>query len=157
KQLKHWFWIADYYMCTPGEVFRAAVPSAFLLESETIITKSENLSFSENDLKDDEWLVFEALQHQPVLKIFDIADIIGQKNILQLLKRLLDKNVISVKEKIYEQYKPKLVRYVKLHNNYNNDIALNTLLNDLKRAKKQREAILSLFSISATSKKPVKV
>ncbi len=157
KQLEHWLWIADYYMCTPGEVFRAAVPSAFLLESETIITKSDNLSFSENDLKDDEWLVFEALQHQPVLKIFEIAGIVDQKNILPVLKRLLDKNVISIKEEIYEQYKPKLVKYVKLHHNYNTDESLNTLLNELNRAKKQREAVLSLFSISATSKKPVKV
>jgi len=36
-QLKHWEWISDYYMCSLGEVFRAALPSAFLLESETII------------------------------------------------------------------------------------------------------------------------
>ena len=36
-QLKHWRWIADYYMCTIGEVFRSAMPSAFLLESETLI------------------------------------------------------------------------------------------------------------------------
>ena len=34
-QLKHWEWMANYYMCTLGEVIRAALPSAFLLESET--------------------------------------------------------------------------------------------------------------------------
>jgi primosomal protein N' (replication factor Y) (superfamily II helicase) len=28
KQLKHWFWISDYYMCSEGEVMKAAVPSA---------------------------------------------------------------------------------------------------------------------------------
>ena len=38
NQLKHWEWMANYYMCTLGEVIRAALPSAFLLESETIIT-----------------------------------------------------------------------------------------------------------------------
>ena len=37
-QIKHWEWMADYYMCTLGEVLRAALPNAFLLESETIIT-----------------------------------------------------------------------------------------------------------------------
>lgn len=27
EQLKLWHWIADYYMCMPGEVFAAALPS----------------------------------------------------------------------------------------------------------------------------------
>jgi len=32
KQLKFWSWIANYYMCAEGEVLKAALPSAFLLE-----------------------------------------------------------------------------------------------------------------------------
>ena len=45
SQLKHWQWIASYYMCSIGEVFRAALPSGFLLESETVISlqKAESL------------------------------------------------------------------------------------------------------------------
>ena len=45
-QLKHWEWISTYYMCGLGDVYRAALPSAFLLESETIIFKNETF---END------------------------------------------------------------------------------------------------------------
>ncbi len=33
-QMKLWSWIADYYMCTIGEVMKAALPSAFFLEGE---------------------------------------------------------------------------------------------------------------------------
>ena len=33
-QLRVWSWIADYYMCNLGEVLRAALPSAMLLEGE---------------------------------------------------------------------------------------------------------------------------
>ena len=40
-QLQHWTWIAKYYMCTLGEVMRAALPSAFILESETVISKND--------------------------------------------------------------------------------------------------------------------
>ena len=32
-QLKHWEWVSTYYMCGLGDVYRAALPSAFLLES----------------------------------------------------------------------------------------------------------------------------
>ena len=39
KQLELWQWIAKYYMCTIGDVMRAALPNAFMLESETIISK----------------------------------------------------------------------------------------------------------------------
>ena len=59
-QLKHWHWIADYYMCTLGEVFRTALPSAFLLESETLIVRNDKAEVDEGDLKDDEFLIYEA-------------------------------------------------------------------------------------------------
>ena len=39
-QLKHWSWIASYYMCSIGEVFKSALPSGLILESETMISSS---------------------------------------------------------------------------------------------------------------------
>ncbi|MCM5663470.1 replication restart helicase PriA [Galbibacter mesophilus] len=158
KQLKHWEWIASYYMCSLGEVFKAAVPSAFLLESETLILRNEAFEATdETSLKDDEWLVFEALQHQSMLKVQEVSSIIDRKNILPVLKRLLEKNVIQLKEEVYEQYKPKLVRYVKLGERYISDEKLNSLIEELSRAHKQREVVLTLFSMEAATKKPIKV
>jgi primosomal protein N' (replication factor Y) len=156
KQLQLWQWIANYYMCTLGDVMRAALPSAFVLESETIITKHAK-AIDESILQDDEFLVYEALQHQSSLKIHDIANILDKKNVLPVIKRLIEKEAISVEEEVYEKYKPKLVRYVKLHPNFTSESALQKLLDDLSRAPKQHEVILTLFSISATTKKPVKV
>ena len=71
-QLKFWQWIANYYMCTLGEVMRAALPSAFILESETIITRNPDFVPNDEELKDDEFLVYEALHHQSSLKIQDL-------------------------------------------------------------------------------------
>ncbi len=156
-QLKHWQWIASYYMCTIGEVFRSAVPGAFLLESETLILKNDELEISEELLKDDEFLVFEALQHQSVLKVQEVAAIIDRKNALPVLNRLLEKNIILLKEEIYQQYKPKLVRNVKLSSVYQSEEKLEELLNSLTRAPKQRQVILSLFQLQATVKKPIKI
>ncbi|WP_430408953.1 replication restart helicase PriA [Kordia sp.] len=157
QQLQHWEWISSYYMASLGEVFRSAVPSAFLLESETIISKRVDNEVDESSLKDDEFLIFEALQHQSLLKIQEISTILGKKKVLPVLTRLIEKGVIQVYEEIYEQYKPKLVRYVKLHANYTNEKSLQTLLDSLNRAKKQREVILTLFSLSATTKQPITV
>lgn len=156
KQLQLWQWVANYYMCTVGDVMRAALPSAFILESETVIQKNTK-EIDETVLKDDEFLVFEALHHQSSLKIHDISSILDKKNVLPVIKRLIEKEAILVEEEVFEKYKPKLVRYVKLHAKYTSETALQHLLDDLSRASKQQAVILTLFSISAKTKKPVKV
>jgi len=156
-QLKLWQWMASYYMCTLGDVMRAALPNAFVLESETIILLNKDTIINDLDLKDDEFLVFEALQYQSSLKIQDVSNILDRKSVLPVIKRLIEKEVITVEEEVYEKYKPKLVRYVKLQARFSTEKALQLLLEDLSRAPKQSQVILTLFSVSAKTRKPVKV
>lgn len=153
-QLKHWQWISNYYMCSLGDVFRASLPTAFLLESETIVYKNETFE-EESILEDDEYLIFQALQHQSQLTIHQVADILGKKKVMPIVNELIKKSAIHIKEQIYEQYKPKLVKYVRLHPRYSSDASLTALLEELSRAKKQRDAVLTFFQLS-TTKKPIK-
>lgn len=153
-QLQNWQWIASYYMCSLGDVYRAALPSAFLLESETIVLKNDEFT-EETELTDDEFLIFEALQHQSQLTIHQVADILGKKKVLPIINALIHKKAVFVKEEIYEQYKPKMVKYVRLNAQYTSNEALQNLLLELNRAKKQREAVLGYFQLSA-DKKPIK-
>jgi len=157
QQLQHWHWMSKYYMCTLGDVMRAALPSSFILESETIVSKNENQIINDEDLKDDEFIIYEALHHQSSLKIQDMMSILDKKNVLPVIKRLLEKNAISVQEEIYEKYKPKLVRYVKIVSKFSSKNGLKDLMEELSRAPKQRDVVMTLFSISAQTKKPVKV
>ncbi len=154
RQLEHWQWISNYYMCALGEVYRASLPSAFLLESETIIYK--NAAFLDASiLGDDEFLIFEALQQQSQLTIHQVIAILGKKKVMPIVNGLIKKSAIAIKEEIYEQYKPKLVKYVRLHKNYTSDDSLGKLLEALSNAKKQREAVLGFFQLLST-KKPIK-
>ena len=154
KQLQHWQWIANYYMCSLGDVYRASLPSAFLLESETIIYKNDAF-LDETILADDEFLIFEALQQQSQLTIHQVIAILGKKKVMPIVNGLIKKEAIVIKEEIYEQYKPKLIRYVRLHKNYTSDDSLGKLLEELSNAKKQREAVLGFFQL-LTTKKPIK-
>ncbi len=154
KQLQHWQWIANYYMCSLGDVYRASLPSAFLLESETIIYKNDAF-LDETILADDEFLIFEALQQQSQLTIHQVIAILGKKKVMPIVNGLIKKEAIVIKEEIYEQYKPKLIRYVRLHKNYTSDDSLGKLLKELSNAKKQREAVLGFFQL-LTTKKPIK-
>ena len=154
-QIQHWQWIASYYMCAIGDVFRSALPSALLLENETIISQKQDVFIDESLLTDDEFLVFEALQYQSSIKIDAISAILNKKNIFPIIQSLLDKNVLVLHEEMNETYKPKLIRYVRLHTKYSSSESLNELLETLKNAAKQREIVLSYFQLSASFKKPI--
>lgn len=156
-QLEHWQWIADYYMCTLGEVVRGALPSALLLESETLILRNGGVEVDESSLKDDEFLVYEALHHQETLKVDDICQIIDRKNALPVINRLQKKGLVKQREAVYEQYKPKMVRYVKLEKQYETEDQLAALLETLSRAPKQSQVVLALFQLQAKTKKPILV
>lgn len=156
-QLQHWEWIASYYMCTLGEVMRAAVSRAFLLESETVIFLNETSAIDINSLNDEELLVIEAFQMQKELRIQEIQDIVNKRAVLPMLHRLVDKGIIVTKEEVVEQYKPKLVKYVKLQEQYNTDQGLKKLLEELSTARKQKEAVLHFFMTRSKSQKPISV
>jgi len=154
QQVRHWEWLANYYLCSLGEVYKAALPSALLLESESVIYINKDFS-NEEILDDQEFLIFEALQYQSQLTAYQAAEILGVKKVFPILNQLLEKDVISIKEEVYEVYKPKMVKYVKLNKKYQDNTDLELLLTELSRAKKQREVILSYFQLE-TSKKSIK-
>jgi len=158
-QIKHWRWISSYYMCAIGDVYRSAIPSALLLESETVIAQQNTNFIEESALSDDEFLVFQALQQQSSLKIQDVVSILNKKNVLPVIKKLLEKNIVTVQEEVTESYKPKLVKYIRLNKDFSTSEGLNDLLHILKKnAEKQREVVMSYFQLMATEKnKPVSV
>ncbi|WP_166925668.1 replication restart helicase PriA [Flavobacterium poyangense] len=156
-QIKHWLWVADYYMCGIGDVYRGAFPSGLLLESETVISYKTDVLVNQNELSDEEFLIYEALQQQSSLKVQDIISILNKKSIFPVLQKMIDKNIIALEEEIKEGYKPKLIRYVKLHSKYETDEGLGQLLEVLKNANKQKEIVLTYFQLTASEKKPVTV
>lgn len=157
-QINHWFWIASYYMCNIGDVYRGALPSALLLESETIISQQKETVINESELTDDEFLIYEALQHQSSLKVQNIMDILNKKSVLPVIQKLLHKNIISLEEEIQEVYKPKLTRYIRLHPYYQSEENLIALLDTFnKNAGKQKELVLQYFQLQAQVRKPIAV
>ncbi|WGK94231.1 MULTISPECIES: primosomal protein N' [Flavobacterium] len=156
-QIAHWQWIASYYMCAIGDVYRGAMPSALLLESETIISQKQSVVIDESLLSDEEFLIYQALQQQSSLRIQDITAILNKKNIFPVVQKLINKNILVLHEEVQELYKPKLVRYVRLHSQYDSNSGLSELLETLKSASKQREIVLTYFHLNAAEKKPISV
>lgn len=156
-QINHWQWIANYYMCSIGEVFKSALPSGFLLESETIISAQNDADIDAKELSDSEFLIYQALQQQSSLKVEDIVSILGKKNVFPILNAMLAKNVLVLQEEVAEKYKPKLTRYIRLQAEFLQQEQLSELMNVLSRAQKQRELVLHYFQLNAKEKKPISV
>ena len=156
-QINHWQWISNYYMCVIGDVYRGALPSALLLESETSITLKTDTFVDETALTDDEFLVYQALQQQSSLKVQDIISILNKKNIFPIIQELINKSILFLQEEMIEEYKPKLIRYIRLNEQYQSENGLKVLLENLKSANKQKEVVLCFFQLQAQYKKPIPV
>ena len=155
-QLQHWQWISSYYMCTIGEVFRGALPSAFLLETETIISQKKDSDVVVSELSDDEYLIVDALQQQSSLKVQDIMSILNKKNIFPIVQKLINKGLILLNEELVEEYKPKLIRYIRLQEQYSTNESLMQLL-EIMKANKQKDLLMHYFQLNAQEKKPISV
>jgi primosomal protein N' (replication factor Y) (superfamily II helicase) len=152
-QLAHWQWIANYYMCNIGEVYRGAMPSALLLESETVISLQADI-VNGDDLTDDEYLIYQALQQQSSLKVHDVMAVLNKKNVFPVLRKMIEKNIVALQEEIAETYKPKLQRYIRLFPEFENQESLAGLLDILKNAGKQAALVLAYFQLK-TLRKPI--
>ena len=145
QQIEHWQWIADFYMCTLGEVLKSALPSAFLLESETIIEIAEK-EVSSTLFTDDEWQVYEALHYKTALKGSEVSKIIPKNKALKVMKSLVEKGAARISERIFEKYVPKLIKYIRLSSEYQNEEGLQKALELLKRSEKQKKLIMAYFN-----------
>lgn len=154
-QIAHWQWVASYYMCAIGDVYRSAMPTALLLESETIIAQNTSFVVDTNELTDEEFLIYQALQQQSSLKVREAMAILGKKNIFPVIRRMMVKNVLSLQEEVSESYRPKLVRYIRLFPEFEREGKLQELLDILKNATKQKELVLQYFQLRASQKKPI--
>lgn len=143
-QLQFWNWMANYYMCTPGEVMQAALPAAFKLSSATKIILKPSVDVDVSLLSDNEYLIYEALETQKELTVKEVLDILEIKSAHRLIKNLLSKQIIVLEEELKYQYKAKYEIYIKLHKAINED-ELDVVFEALSRAKKQQALLIDFL------------
>ncbi len=141
SQLKFWEWIAQYYQCTLGEIFKAAVPSGLKLESETIISAVPDFE-AEAPLKPKEQQLLDILSAHESMSVSELNKELDTKNILPLAKRLMELGAIAINEEVKQRYKPKTETFVRLSEYYADSAKLETVFNELNRAKKQLDLLM---------------
>ena len=147
-QLKFWDWVKSYYLCHPGEVMQAALPSALKLSSESKVTLSPDYELDSMALNDYEYLIVEALQIQPKIAISEVSKIIGFRKVMPLIHTMMEKGILVMEEELNEKYKARYERFVRLAGTYRNEALLQELMDQLtRRAYKQLEVLLAYLSL----------
>jgi primosomal protein N' (replication factor Y) len=137
-------------MCSEGEVMSAALPTNFKLSSETILIFNEDAGEDFTHLNDEEFLVAEALLLKKQLHITEVQQILDAKHVYPIIKKLIDKNICFIWEKLNERYIVKKEKYVILNPSLDNEKDLGSLLNEWKGAPKQMELLLSFLHLRKT-------
>ena len=146
-QFQLWEWLASYYLCTLGDVFKAALPSGMKLESETIILRNEEFEASE-PLSEAEQRLLDSLVEGKEQCVTQLQRNYGQRNILQIVKRLLEKEAVFVKEDLKRNYKPRSETRVRLLEKEMDEARMQVLFDQLGRAKKQLSVLMKYVELS---------
>ena len=143
KNFELWNWIASYYCCSLGDVFRAAIPTGLKLESKSkvFLTGDEKKqTVSENELA-----ILGQLKNGNNF-LFEIQKNLGLGFSFSALKSLTAKNLIYIEEKISKKYRPKTETFIRLHPEITSEEQLTQKTDGIKRAKKQVELLYHFCS-----------
>jgi len=146
-QFKLWQWIAEYYMCSIGEVYKAALPSGLKLESETKVLYNPKIEEQQTNLNADETFILEVLKHENVMGLNELAVKTGRKGILPAVNSLMNKKAVLVEEKLKDAYKPRKETYFQLNFPANDQEKMQQIFGDLQKAPKQLEILMNYIQI----------
>lgn len=147
SQYKLWEWLAEYYMCSLGEVMKAALPSGLKMESDTYISSGE---FDEIDLSDEEMTLIHLLGQKRKLTIQQLTQKSGLKHPMSVIKSMLERKLLFITEDIESDYRAKTENYIALAPEYSDEKKLCELIDSLKRAPAQQRLILAIASQATT-------
>lgn len=146
-QLRLWQWMADYYLCAPGDVMKAALPSGMKLESESVVMPDANGDYG-LPLTTVEQTLLETLEQKGPQKVGELQKAMGIGNVLPVVHRLMTKGLVAIKEEVKRTYKPKKVACVRLAKDCFDGVKLQEARASLNRAAKQQALLDAYLELS---------
>ena len=145
NQLLYWRRLADYYICSLGDIMRLALPSALRLQSDTTVIINEEIT--PDNLSDKESFVYSILQNDNFLKINDLAKQCDFRP-LPVLRTLFERNIVHFDETITERYREKTIDFVAPNFDIYDTELIDKTIATIRRAKKQIELLDRIIALS---------
>lgn len=148
-QIKMWRWIADYYLCSVGEVFKAAVPTGLKPESETYISYNKEWELpSDRHLTEQEAVIIQLMEEKKRLRISEIENELKLKGSARIINHLLELGALEIDERVVEKYKPKKVAYVELCCQRSDNDLLHAFFDNVSRSRNQEKTLIAWLDLS---------
>ena len=150
-QIKLWNWIADYYLCAPGEVYKAAVPTGLKLESETFISRNPDYEPDEVNpfkLNERQASVLMLVEEKKRLRISEIEAETKFKNVAAVINPLLENGILEIDEKVLDRYRPKKVSLVRLTFPRGDNDRLHECFSQVSRSRQQEKTLIAYLDLS---------
>lgn len=150
-QLKLWHWIADYYLCAPGEVFKAAVPTGLKPESETFVSLNPDYEPDEDNpfrMNEKQAVVVQWLQEKKRMRISELESETGFKNVMAIISPLMRNAIVEIDEKVMERYRPKKTTVVELTFSRGDNDRLHECFELVTRSRQQEKALVAYLDLS---------
>lgn len=141
-QLKFFQWMSRYYMCSLGEVINAALPAALKLSSESFVGINPEIDPHSEDLDDREWELLKVLKTND-LAMKDVSQVLGLKQPQRVLKKLSERGLIDLFEKVKDKYQPKKVNRIRIAEAFMEEGMLEAVINELESKPKQQDVLLA--------------
>lgn len=157
-QLEFWEWIAGYYMCYTGDVMAVALPSAYRLESESVVLVHPDFSGELENLSENEIKILEVLSRENAIAVSEVSKIIDTQKIMPVIKTMIEKKIIILEEEIRQRYTPKTETYLMLNPVYLDPEKGKELFDTLEKkpsAQKQLNVLLAFLKASRLGHEPV--
>lgn len=148
-QLKFWQWIADYYLCTLGEVYRAAVPTGLKVESETNLSLNKAIDLEEigQTLTPAETELLNEVIVADHVRMSDLDRERSHAITARYVSRMLQKGIIVADEKATSSYKAKTIAIVSACNDVKNHEWLHQAFDAVTTATKQERLLISFLEL----------
>lgn len=149
-QLKLWEWMAEYYLCSPGEVYKAALPAGLKIESETFIDVNPDYEESpERRLDEREVMVVANVAHaEKRVTMGDIERMTGFRNVTTIVSRLVELGALRVSENLVERYHTRKETFVEIAIERGDAEALHRAFDTVGSSPKQEKALMTLLELT---------
>lgn len=148
-QLKFWRWMADYYLCTLGEVYEAAVPAGLKLQSETVVEVSDRADLSLLDrLNERQQRLFDFIRSRGKVSAKTVKADTTLEQVEAGMTVLADLGLVVVSERVTERFKARKETFVSCLLDENDKEAVAAAFTALKRSPRRQEALLALLNMT---------
>lgn len=152
NQLKFWEWISDYYCCSVGEVFNAAISSIFIPDSESKISLTDKQISTK--LTPTQEKIYNAINNGKSLTVSELSKLCDIKNPVNHIKVLQDIGLVDFSESLKSGFKPQTVNMIHFDINVLSDNE-DEIEKIQKRGAKQWKILSYLVDISSSENKKI--